>query len=208
MPDPATPPAGPPRRQRADAQRNYERLLSVAREVVDEQGTQASLRDIARRAGVGLGTLYRHFPTRDALLEALLRQGFDRLAAKAEALAGSRSPDEALMEWLRDFTRNSTAYRGLPGSMMALLADEHSPLHASCQAMRDAATRLLKRAQDTGHIRPDVDGTDLFALVNAIGWIAEQAPTLAARRDRLFSLVMDGLAGQPPATLAREVTDT
>jgi AcrR family transcriptional regulator len=206
MPDPAMPAAHAPRRQRADAQRNYERILSVARAVVDEQGTQASLRDIARRAGVGLGTLYRHFPTRDAMLEALLRQGFDRLAMRAEELAGNRAPDAALMEWLRDFIRGSTAYRGLPASMMALLANEHSPLHASCQAMRAAATRLLERAQDAGHIRRDVDGTDLFALVNAIGWIAEQAPTLAARRERLFSLVMDGLASQPTSPLAREVT--
>jgi AcrR family transcriptional regulator len=196
MTDRSTPAADSPRGQRADAQRNYERILAVARAVMDEQGTQASLRDIARRAGVGLGTLYRHFPTRDALLETLLRQGFDRLATKADALAGdgAANANQALMEWLRDFTRGSGTYRGLPASIMATLADEHSPLHVSCLAMREAATRLLKRAQDSGDIRPDIDGTDLFALINAIGWIAEQAPSLAARRERLFSLVMDGLA--------------
>ena len=192
-----TPAAGAPRGQRADAQRNYDRILAVARTVIDEQGTQASLRDIARRAGVGLGTLYRHFPTRDALLETLLRRGFDRLTEKADALAGSRAPDEALVEWLRDFTHGSSTYRGLPSSMMATLTDESSPLHGSCLAMREAAARLLKRAQDAGHIRPDVDGTDLFALINAVGWIAEQSPSLAARRERLFSLLMDGLAGHP-----------
>jgi AcrR family transcriptional regulator len=197
MPKKATPSPGRPRAQRADAQRNYDHLLEVARGVVDEQGTQASLREIARRAGVGLGTLYRHFPTRDALLETLLRQGFDRLAAKAASLENADSPEQALMEWLGDFTAGSTAYRGLAASMMATLGDEHSPLHASCLAMREAAARLLKRAQDAGHIRPDVDGTDLFALVSAVGWIGDQAPPVAARREHLFSLIMDGLAHQP-----------
>jgi AcrR family transcriptional regulator len=183
----------PPRVQRADAQRNYERILDVARTVVAEQGTQASLREIARRAEVGLGTLYRHFPTRDALLETLLRNGFDRLATRAAALDGTHPPDQALMAWLRDFTAGSTTYHGLAASMMATLGDESSPLHASCLAMREAATRLLERAQDSGHIRPDIDGTDLFALVSAVGWIADQAPSIAARREHLFSLVMDGL---------------
>jgi AcrR family transcriptional regulator len=196
MTHPATPPANATRGQRADAQRNYERILAVARAVIDEQGTQASLRDIARRAGVGLGTLYRHFPTRDALLETLLRQGFDRLATQADALAANRPPDEALTEWLRDFTHSSSTLRGLPASMMATLADEQSPLHASCLAMRESAARLLKRAQDAGDIRPDIDGTDLFALINAVGWIAEQAPSLAARRERFFSVLMAGLT--PP----------
>ncbi|GAA4978838.1 TetR/AcrR family transcriptional regulator [Yinghuangia aomiensis] len=193
MADSHTSPVDPPRGQRADAQRNYERILAVARTVVDEQGTQASLRDIARRAGVGLGTLYRHFPTRDALLEALLRQGFDRLAADADTLAHRRDAGEALTEWLRDLTRGSTAFRGLPASMLATLADAESPLHTSCLAMREAAARLLERAQAVGDIRPDIDGTDLFALINAVGWVSEQAPPLADRRERLFGLVMDAL---------------
>jgi AcrR family transcriptional regulator len=179
--------------QRADAQRNYDRLVAVARDVVEEQGTQASLRDIARRAGVGLGTLYRHFPTRDALLETLLRRGFDRLTARADALSDGAEPEAALQEWLRDFARGAGTVRGLPASLMVTLADEKSPLHASCAAMRQAAARLLQRAQVSGHIRPDIDGTDLFALVNAVGWVAEQAPTLAERRDRLLELVLDGL---------------
>jgi hypothetical protein len=78
--------------------------------------------------------------------------------------------------------------------MMATLADEDSSPLASCLAMREAAGGLLKRAQKSGDIRPDIDAADLFALVNAVGWIAEQAPSLAARRERLLALVMDGLA--------------
>ena len=182
---------------RADAQRNYERLLVVAREVVDEQGTQASLRDVARRAGVGLGTLYRHFPTREALLETLLGRGFERLATRAADLSARLPPDEALAAWLRDFVDGSGTFRGLPASMLATLADEGSPLHASCRAMREAGARLLADAQKAGHIRPDVDGTDLFALVNAVGWMAEQAPALAERRDHLFTLILDALSPRP-----------
>jgi AcrR family transcriptional regulator len=189
----------PRRAPRADAQRNRARILEVARTVVAEQGTQASLRDIARRADVGLGTLYRHFPTRDEMLEALLRERFDRLAAKAGSLEAGRSPEDSLMEWLGDFAVGATAYRGLTSSMMATLGDESSSLHASCLAMRQAAGRLLQNAQDTGHIRPDVDGTDLFALVSAVGWIAEQAPSLASRREHLLALVMSGLQNRPPA---------
>lgn len=195
-PTPATPAA---RAQRADAQRNRARILEVARTVVAEQGTQASLRDIARRAGVGLGTLYRHFPTRDELLEALLGQRFDRLTEKAATLEASHSPQDALMEWLGDFMVGASAYRGLAASMVATLDDENSSLHASCLAMRQAGARLLGNAQDAGYIRPDVDGTDLFALVSAVGWIADQAPSIAARREHLFSLVIGGLRCQPPA---------
>lgn len=199
MTEKPTPATQTPRAQRADAQRNRARILQVARTVVAEQGTQASLRDIARRAGVGLGTLYRHFPTRDELLEALLSQGFDRLAAKAASLQTTHAPDDALMEWLGDFTAGASAYRGLAASMMATLEDENSSLHASCLVMRQAAARLLKNAQDAGHIRPDVDGTDLFALVSAVGWITDQAPSIAARREHLFSLVVSGLKYQPPS---------
>lgn len=193
---PSTQVQTPPRVMRADAQRNYEQLLAVARTVVAEQGTAASLRDIARRADVGLGTLYRHFPTREALLETLLRTGFDSLCERARALASARAPLAALTTWLQDFRTNAATYHGVAASLIATIHDESSPLHASCVAMRAAGERLLVRAQESGHIRPDVDGTDLFALINAIAWIGDQAPTIAARTDHLFSLLLDGLRPQ------------
>ncbi|MFD4315391.1 TetR/AcrR family transcriptional regulator [Streptomyces sp. NPDC058548] len=181
--------------QRADAHRNRERILKAAAEVVGEEGTQASLRDVARRAGVGLGTLYRHFPTRDALLETLLRSGFDQLTEEADRLLDANLPPErALADWLGEFTFRAGAFRGLPASLMATLGDPDSALHTSCLAMREAAGRLLRAAQEIGRIRPDVDGTDLFALANALSWITDQAPSIAARRDHLLTLIMDGLA--------------
>ncbi|MFD0692083.1 TetR/AcrR family transcriptional regulator [Actinomadura fibrosa] len=182
-----------PRVLRADAQRNRARILDVARTVVEEQGTQASLRDIARRAEVGMGTLYRHFATRENLLEALLRSRFDRLAARAGALEAGRPPAEALTEWLAEFADGAGTYRGLAASMIATLEDETSSLHASCARMRAAGARLLERAQDAGHIRPDVDGMDLFALYTAVASLVDGAPSIADRREHLFTLVMEGL---------------
>lgn len=179
---------------RADAQRNYRHILVVAQTVVEEQGTDASLRDVARRAEVGLGTLYRHFPTRDALLETLLRQRFAGLAARAHHLRAVEPPDEALTTWLREFMNTTAAYRGLAASLMATMGREPgSALYQACKEMQDAAANLLRRAQQAGHLRPDIDGTDLFALINAVTWIGEQTPAFAARRDHLFALVMNGL---------------
>ncbi|MER7541231.1 TetR/AcrR family transcriptional regulator [Streptomyces sp. NPDC097704] len=186
-----------PRAPRTDAQRNRDRVLEAAAQAVAEQGTLASLRDIARRAGVGLGTLYRHFPNRDALLEALLHQRFAHLAQRADALAGTAPPERALTEWVYEFTLGAGAYQGLPATLMATLNDPESPLHADCLTMRQAGGRLLEAAQESGGIRPDVAPIDLFALANALSWITDQAPTLTERREHLFRLVMDGL--KPPS---------
>lgn len=183
----------PGRTARSDARRNREHLLEVAGEVLAEQGTQASLREIARRAGVGLGTLYRHFPNREALLDALLRQRFDELTALAETLADTREPRTALVEWLRTFLAGSTTYRGLVTDMIANIDDESSALHASCAAMRAATSELLTRAQRSGEIRGDVDHLDVIALVSAVGWIVEQSPRLVDRSDHLYALIMDAL---------------
>jgi AcrR family transcriptional regulator len=173
---------------RSDARRNRDQLLAVAREVVAEQGADASLRDIARRAGVGLGTLYRHFPTREALLDTLLRASFDELTARADELEGSRAPDEALVSWLREAVAVAHRYSGAIAAMVAAIADPASALHASCVTMRAAGTRLLSRAQAENVARSDIDGVDLFALVGALAWLGDQ-PSLASRADHLFDII-------------------
>jgi AcrR family transcriptional regulator len=179
---------------RADARRNYERLLTTARAAFIEHGTAASLEDIARRAEVGIGTLYRHFPTRESLLEALLRERWDALGAQARALLASPSPAEALAELMRAFATHATTYQGLTPALMATLRDAESELYASCHAMRAAGEQLLRRAQASGAVRADIDAIDVFVLVNAIAWATEQVPDGAERVDRLLSLVMDGLS--------------
>lgn len=173
---------------RADARKNYDHLLAVAREAVIERGADASLRDIARTAGVGLGTLYRHFPTREALLEALLRAGFDELTARAGELGTSGSPGDALVSWLREAVAVAHNYSGVVASMVAAIADPDSALHASCVTMRAAGTRLLALAQAEGLARADIDGGDLFALVGALAWLGDQ-PALASRAEHLFGVI-------------------
>ena len=177
---------------RADAKKNYDHLLDVARAAVTEQGADTSLRDVARRAGVGLGTLYRHFPTREALLEALLRAYFDELAVHAAELETSSSPGDALVSWLHDFVACAHEYRGVVALMMFAIEDDESALHASCVTMRAAGTRLLTRAQAAGIARTDIDGGDLFALAGALAWLNDQ-PSLAPRADHLFDIVASAL---------------
>lgn len=177
---------------RADARENYDRLLAVARAAVIEDGADASLRDIARKAGVGLGTLYRHFPSREALLEALLHNSFKDLAAKADDLIASSVSDAALVSWLRAAVAMTHSHRGVIAPMMAAIDDPTSALHASCVTLKTAGARLLQRAQADGKARSDVNGADLFALIAALAWLHDQ-PSSASRANHLVKVIGDAL---------------
>lgn len=188
---------------RADARKNHDHLLAVAGAVIAEQGADASLRDIARRAGVGLATLFRHFPTREALLDALLRTNFDGLTAKAAELETSSTPEDALVAWLRDCVAWTTEYRGVTVLMAAAIEDPESALHASCVTLRAAGARLLTRAQAAGAARSDIDGADLFALVAMLAWLGDQ-PALAPRAGHLFDVVASAILTNPASADARK----
>jgi AcrR family transcriptional regulator len=177
---------------RADAQKNYEHILAVANVVVTQHGVDASLRDIARRAGVGLGTLYRHFPTREALLDALLRAGFDELTAKARELETASSPDDALVSWLHDVVTFTGNYQGVVAAMIAAIEDTDSALHASCVTLRTTGARLLTRAQAEGLARTDINGDDLFSLAAALAWLGDQ-PSSAPRAEHHFSIIASAI---------------
>jgi len=177
---------------RSDARKNYDHLLEAGRDVVAEQGVDASMREVARRAGVGIGTLYRHFPTREALLEALLRESFDALTAKAATLEPTGPSGQVLVAWLREMVALTHSHRGVIASMTAAIADPQSALHASCVSMRGSGSQLLARAQADGEARLDLDGADLFALVSALAWLSDQ-PSLAERADRLFHILADAI---------------
>ncbi|MDF5756978.1 TetR/AcrR family transcriptional regulator [Spongiactinospora sp. TRM90649] len=181
------------RPMRADARRNYEKLLATAHEMFTEHGTDASLEEIARRCGVGIGTLYRHFPTRDDLLEALLHDRFESLAAETEELLRAHPPGEALTRWLGRLTARAFIYRGLPDSVMTTMADEDSRLYASCHRMRDAAAGLVVAAQRAGAVRAEVDPDDVLALAGGVAWVGERTGGDTARVERLLELVMTGL---------------
>ncbi|MFD6936647.1 TetR/AcrR family transcriptional regulator [Streptomyces goshikiensis] len=177
---------------RADARKNRDHLLAVAGAAIAEQGVEVSLRDIARRAEVGLATLLRHFPTREALLEALLRTSFDELTGRAREFETSSSPEDALVRWLHDCVVWTTEYRGVTVLMAAAIEDTESALHASCVTLRAAGARLLVRAQEAGTARGDIDGADVFALVAMLAWLGDQ-PSLAPRADRLFGVVASAI---------------
>jgi AcrR family transcriptional regulator len=180
---------------RADAQKNYSNVLEVAREVITEHGTDASMRDIARRAGVGLATLLRHFPTREALYEALLCTNLDELTAEAIQFETADAPGEALVSWLREWVKFAQSYKGVVTLMASAHTDPESALYASCAAIHSASARLLLRAQGAGVARLDMNGDDLFALMTALGWAVDQ-PSFAPRADSLFHIVASAVLTQ------------
>ncbi|XUW91987.1 TetR/AcrR family transcriptional regulator [Burkholderia sp. M6-3] len=182
---------------RADAQKNYSHLLAVAHDVVAKDGVDASMRDIARRAGVGLATLLRHFPTREALFEALLCTNLDELTQKAGELETSNSPDEALVSWFREWIAFAQSYRGVVALMAAAHTNPDSALYASCAAVHSASARLLLRAQAAGTARADMNGDDMFGLMAALGWLVD-LPSFAPRADHLVHLITSAILTKRP----------
>jgi AcrR family transcriptional regulator len=177
---------------RADARRNVELLIAAARVAFAAEGANAPLDDIARAAGVGSGTLYRHFPTRMALLEAVYRDSVERLCADGERLATTEPPTEALLDWLRGFVMVVSEKRGLA----AALSDEGraQSLFGECHAMINATgAALLDRAMDAGAVRPEVPLGDVLKMAKAFANAAETSPEGPALAERLLALSMDGL---------------
>ncbi|MEV8284544.1 MULTISPECIES: TetR/AcrR family transcriptional regulator [Streptomyces] len=187
----------PPRPMRADARRNYERVLGEARAAFAEHGTDASLEDVARRAGVGIGTLYRHFPTRQALMSAVFQEALADLLDRSRELAGSDRPCHALVAWLRALITHAGEYRGLSRALMSASYDASSGLTQCSTKLRTAGELLLVRAQMSGDVRADTSIDDLMQLTNAIALAAEQAPDDPELADRLLTLTLTGLRPCP-----------
>jgi AcrR family transcriptional regulator len=184
------------RPKRADARRNYEALLVAAGEAFAENGTSASLEDIARRAGVGIGTLYRHFPTRQELLEAVYIDEVEEMSAKAGEL-GDLDPWEALVTWLRQFVRYAATKRALADEMLNSI-DAEAPVFVSCRAaITEAGDMLLRRAQDAGEARQDTNFTDVGRMVAGIASIRTADP---GQIDRILDMALDGLRARPAAS--------
>jgi AcrR family transcriptional regulator len=185
---------------RADAQRNYTRLLDAASAALLEHGADdVSLEEIARRAGVGIGTLYRHFPTRQALLEAVYRDQVDLLSARAEKLLLAESPGDALADWLRALVKFSSTKRSLTTALLATLGKDSDLLSSCGQVIRGAAESLLARAQQAGVVRPDADAGDLIRLVHAVNIATERRPADPGQADQMLALILDGLRPPPDA---------
>lgn len=194
-----TPP--PARPVRADALRNYDRLLAAARAAFAELGPQAPLDDIAKRAGVGNATLYRHFPTRQALLEAVHRDHIEALCRQAEDLLKAHSPGEALTSWLKAVVAQGSTGRGLAASLMAAMGTGEE---SGCRdAVFASASALLTRGQQAGDIRVDVTVRQLLKLVNAIALATETEPDGEEQADHLVDLLLDGLRAAPAGQAAQ-----
>ncbi|EIV92448.1 TetR/AcrR family transcriptional regulator [Frankia sp. QA3] len=176
---------------RTDVLRNRERLLTAARAVFADVGADASLYEVAKRAGLGTGTVYRHFPTREALLEAVLLDHFEALRVSAVNLVEVGSPDDALADWLQQFISHLAEYRGLAREVMSVLHDGVSPLSVSCQDMRAAGAVLLSRAQRDGTMRADLDMSTLLKLINAIALTVEE--TESGQGVDLLGYLLEGL---------------
>ena len=174
---------------RADAQRNRQRLLAAAEEVFVERGAEASMEDVAKRAGVGIGTLYRRFPTRESLLAAAYSARFLSLAAASRARSSTMDPLAALRAYLHDLVVQSTVYRGLAASLGQML-QSGTP---GCEATSKEGRRLLRSAQKSGAVRRDVTFNDLVVVAMATSLATEQADAPKSRIPHLIGLFLDGV---------------
>jgi AcrR family transcriptional regulator len=194
--EPATQPAEllPQRPKRADARRNYDKVVTAAREAFGERGTSTSLEEIARRAGVGIGTLYRNFPNRQALLEAVYVGEVENLCRSTDEL-DELSPWEGFVAWAHRLAGYLATKQALAHELLEYV-DRDAPLFTTCrQSLFAAGEPILRRAQDAGAVRAD---TDVWEIIQIVGGIAKiPAGDEPERIDHLLEIALDGLRGRP-----------
>lgn len=188
---------------RADARRNYEQLVEQARIAFAEFGVDASLDEIARRAGVASGTLYRHFPTRLDLVETVLAAQIAELVDLGRGLLTAEDELAAVSTWLRATLTHALTYRGLAAAVMNSALDRETGLVSTWHAeMFEVGAALLARARRSGAIAADADEADVLRMVSAIAWTAADG---SAQADRMFALLMNGLRpGLSPGRATRK----
>ncbi len=177
------------RPKRADARRNYDKVVAAAREAFAESGASTSLEEIARRAGVGIGTLYRHFPTRQALLEAVYVGEVEDLCRSAAEFEG-QPPWDALSGWLHRFVAYLATKQALAQEMLNYV-DRDAPLFQTCRsALYTAGGPIVERAQEAGVLRPD---TNLSEIIQMVGGIAKIQAGEPGQIDHILDIALDGL---------------
>jgi AcrR family transcriptional regulator len=190
----APPPARAPDKLRADARQNHARLVLAATEAFAEKGADAPLEDIARRAGVGIGTLYRHFPTRLDLQAAAFRNQVSAVCGQGDELLNTAPPGQALDAWIRSLAGYLVTKRGLSHALIEAVGADSELISVCWVAMRETTQRLLASAQQAGAIRADVDATDVMRLIHGVTVSTEKAPE---RAGMLLSVMLDGLRAGP-----------
>jgi AcrR family transcriptional regulator len=188
-----THPAAPARAMRADARENREKLLRAASKHFAASGPDVSLELVARTAGVGIGTLYRHFPTRETLIEAVYRNEVDQLCAAAGELLATLPPDAALAEWMERFVAYATTKRGLLGALKSVAASQSDLFPTTRERLLAAVGELLEAGIAAGRIRPDVEAGDVLTSMNAVWTIDAESERWAIQARRVLRLLMDGL---------------
>jgi AcrR family transcriptional regulator len=181
---------------RADAQRNRERLLKAAARAFSEDGADVTLESIAKDAGVGIGTLYRHFPTREALIDAAYRNELARLCGAAPELLTSTAPDQALRIWMDRFVEYMTTKRGMADALRAVIASGGNPFSESKARLTGALDTLLRAGAEQGGIRSDIGPEDLLTSLSGVS-LAAAEPAQRAQAGRILDLLMDGLRYRP-----------
>lgn len=181
----------PPRKPRADAQRNRERILEVAKQAFTRSGANISLDDVARQAGIGAGTLYRHFPTRDALLEAVYRSGVEKLAAAEREFAAAMPPVEALRAWMRLFVDYMAAKQIIAPALNTIVGGPSKLFEATGVQIKGAINALVERAIKSGDIRPDLDPLDLLRALVGVSNVAS-SPDWEQSAKRLVDILILG----------------
>lgn len=179
---------------RADAKRNYDRIVEVAREVFREQGYDASLDEVAKRAGVGPGTLYRHFPKRENLLDAIMQSWVDRVTETADkALAHEGSDRDLLVHWFEEYVALISQHKGGPAKLTSAMGDPDSPIRTKCQVLAEANGRVLDRLRDDGALRDDVEPIQVCRLIGGVATVADQSDLEPTAVRPLIEVVADGL---------------
>jgi AcrR family transcriptional regulator len=182
--------SGPAETLRADARQNHARLIAAATAAFADKGADAPLEDIARRAGVGIGTLYRHFPTRLDLQAAVFRTQVGTMCDEGDALAATATPEQAFTAWMRSLNAYLVTKRGLSRALIEAVGVESRLISSCWMTMRETTERLLASGQEAGVIRSDVSATDVMRLVHGVAVSTERAPD---RADALLSVILDGL---------------
>ena len=180
-----------PRKPRADAQRNRERILELAKEAFTRSGVNISLDEVARQAGVGAGTLYRHFPTRDALLEAVYRSEVEKLAAAEQRFAENMTPIDALRAWMLLFVDYIATKQIIAPALNTMVGGPSKVFEASGQQIKGAIHGLVKRAIESGDIRADLDPFDLLRALIGVANVAT-SPDWQPSARRLVDILITG----------------
>jgi AcrR family transcriptional regulator len=181
---------------RADARRNRDRLLDAAVRAFSQAGPEVTLDAIAKDAGVGIGTLYRHFASREALVDAAYRNELARLCDGAEELVQTLPPDEATRAWMDRFVEYMTTKRGMADALRAVIASGGNPFAHSRDRLTSAITTLLSAGATAGVLRSDVDAADVLASLSGVS-LAAGEPAQREQAGRLLDLLMDGLRYRP-----------